>query len=556
MNRPFLMAVDAEPASLRIIGRELSRRYGQDYRVICESSATAALRRLEKLRDAGEPVAVILADYGLPEMNGSEFLARAHALYTTAKRGLLFAWGDRTASQPVLRAMALGQIEYYLTKPAQEPDEQFHRVIAEFLDEWTRGFGARFVAVRIIGEQWSPRSHELRDVLGRNGLPYDFIESHTDEAAALLRKAGLDASRLPVLILHDGEVLVDPPNERIADAFGVNNLPQGVVDIAVIGAGPAGLAAAMYGASEGLATVILEREALGGQAGSSALIRNYLGFPRGISGAELALRAFDQAWLFGAIPHLIRPVVALRRSEGVYGVKLGDGSEIMARAVVIATGISYRRLGVPGLDALTGAGVFYGAAVTEARAMQGQRVFVAGGGNSAGQAALHLAKYAEQVTLLVRAESLAESMSDYLITEISAAGNIEVLTRVEIVGGEGEGRLEALLLKDHATGTTRTAPAAALFVLIGAQPHTDWLPPEIERDSRGYILTGADLVRDGKPPAGWERLPLLLETSLFGVFAAGDVRARSIKRVAAAVGEGAATISLIHEYLAERAAPP
>jgi thioredoxin reductase (NADPH) len=325
------------------------------------------------------------------------------------------------------------------------------------------------------------------------------------------------------------------------------------VDVAIIGAGPAGLAAAMYGASEGLATVILEREALGGQAGSSALIRNYLGFPRGISGAELAIRAFEQAWLFGAIPHLIRPVVELRRSNGVYTVKLRDGGEILARAVVIATGVSYRRLGIPALDALTGAGVFYGAAVSEARAMQGQQVFVAGGGNSAGQAALHLAKYAAQVTLIVRADSLASSMSDYLITEISAAGNIAVETRVEIVAGEGEGRLEALVLKDLAAGTTRTVPAVALFVLIGAQPHTDWLPGEIERDRWGYILTGTDLVRDGTPPAGWTRLPLLLETSLPGVFAAGDVRHRSIKRVAAAVGEGATTISLIHEYLAGQA---
>ena len=549
--KPVLLAVDAAE-TFCAVERELRDRYGNDYHVVCETSAEAGMRRLQRLKTANEEVALVLADLWMSGTTGVEFLARVRKFYTSAKRVLLVAWGDRTTSEPIFQAMELGRIDYYVNKPWGSHDERFHRIIGEFLYDWAKDRLPKFEEIRVVGKQWSPRSHELRDLLGRNGVLYTFHTAESEEGRELLAQVGQNSTQLPVLILFDGQVLVDPSNEEIADACGVTPmLEQWSYDLVVIGAGPAGLAAAVYGASEGLNTLIIEGEAVGGQAGSSSLIRNYLGFPSGVSGAELASRAAEQAWLFGATFVYMRHVTRLRRAGGSLVVSLSCGNEVTARAVIIATGASYRRLGVPSLEALAGTGVFYGAAVSEAQAAQGQEVYVAGAGNSAGQAAMHLSKYASQVTLLARGDSLAASMSEYLIKEIEASENIEVRFNTQAVDGGGEGRLEHLVLEDSTSGLTETVPAAALFVLIGAEPHTSWLPQDIQRDEKGYVITGKDLSRYGHPRRGWhvERLPLLLETSISGVFAVGDVRHGSVKRVASAVGEGAIAVQMVHEYL-------
>ena len=552
-SQPVLLAVDDDPRSLGKTGRELRKRYGEDYRIVCEGSAEAGMRRLRELKAADEEVAVVLADQWMPGMSGTEFLGRVRRLYPTAKRALLIAWGDKTAQEPILRSMSLGLIDYYVNKPWRSPDERFHRIVGEFLYDWAKDRLPKFEEIRVVGERGAPRSHELRDLLRRNGVLYTFHPVDSKEGRELLAQIGHSSARLPVLVLFDGQVLVDPSNIEIADAAcGVkSSLRRKSFDLVIIGAGPAGLAAAVYGASEGLDTLVLEGEGIGGQAGTSSLIRNYLGFPWGVGGAELASRAAEQASLFGATFGYMRHATQLRRTGGGLTVHLSCGSEVTAKAVVVATGASYRGLGVPGLEALHGAGVFYGAAVSEAQAVQGQDVYVVGAGNSAGQAAMHLSKYASRVTLLARGDSLVASMSDYLIKEIEAAENVRVRLNTRVVDGDGEGWLERLVLKDFASGLTETVPAAGLFVLIGAEPHTAWLPKEIERDDRGYVVTGRDLMRYGQPRRGWhlERLPLLLETSMQGVFAVGDVRHGSVKRVASAVGEGAIAIQMVHEYL-------
>ena len=559
MPKPVLLVVDDDATALANIEFELRDRYGSGYRVVCEGSAEAGMSALEEFRTAHEDVAVVLADQWMPEMTGTEFLTRAHQLHPTVKRALLVRRGDRTTREPILQAIALGQIDHYVPKPEGSPDEEFHRAISEFLDEWTRAHYRGFVEVRIVGDSWSPRSYQLRDFFSRSGIATMFYAADSEEGQELLAHWNTTSARLPVVILFDRLVLVDPSDTEIADGFemispfGVNTLPDvRNFDLIVIGAGPAGLAAAVYGASEGLSTLVLESETFGGQAGTSSRIRNYLGFSRGISGSDLALQAYQQAWLFGASFRLAHQATGLRRDEREeLVVTLSDGTEVAGRAVVIATGVSYRRLGMPSLEALSGAGVFYGSAVTEAQVVKGREVYVVGGGNSAGQAATYLSNYASRVTLLVRGDSLAASMSDYLIREIEAAGNIDIRFNTQVIDGGGEGRLERLVLKDSLSGLTETVPAAALFVLIGARPHTDWLPQEIERDQWGFIPTGQDLLHDGRFPQGWhlEHPPLLLETSMPGVFAIGDVRHRSIKRVASAVGEGSVAIKLVHEYL-------
>ena len=550
--KPVLLAVDDEAGALREISRELRQRYGGDYRVVCKGSAEAGLRKLREFEAAGDEVALVLADQWMPEMTGTEFLTRVREVYPTAKRALLVAWGDRTAPEPILRAMSLARIDYYVNKPWGPSDERFHRVIAEFLYEWAKDHLPKFEQIRVVGEQWSPRSHELRDLLNRNGVLHSFYAADSKAGRELLAQTGQSSARLPVVALFDGQVLVDPSNREIADACGVNpSLERSSFDLIVLGAGPAGLAAAVYGASEGLDTLIVEGEAIGGQAGSSSLIRNYLGFPWGIGGAELTGRAAEQAWLFGGTFLFMRRATGLRRAGDELVVSLSCGIDVTARAVIIATGASYRRLGVPDLEALSGAGVFYGATVSEARALQDKDVYVAGAGNSAGQAVLHLSKYASRVTLLARGDTLADSMSEYLITEIEATENIDVRLNTQVVGGGGKGRLEHLVLEDSVAGTTETVCAAALFVLIGVQPHTGWLPEEIKRDETGYVVTGHDLMRNGQMPEEWplERAPLMFETSMPGVFAAGDVRYGSVKRVASAVGAGAIAIQSVHEYL-------
>lgn len=552
-SRPVLLAVDDEPEALEKIERELRGRYGEHYRVVCETSAEAAMERLGEFERDGQSLAVVLADHWMPGMSGVEFLTRVREIHPTAMRGLMVGRGDRTAPEPIVQAMSLGRIDYYLTKPWGESDERFHRVVSEFLYDWAKDRLPKFEDIRVVGEQWAPRSHELRDLLARNGVQHSFHPADSEEGRDLLARVGHESARLPVLVFFDGQVLVNPSNGEIAEACGVNpDLDPGRFDLIVIGAGPAGLAAAVYGASEGLDTLISEGQAVGGQAGTSSLIRNYLGFPQGIGGAELARRAAEQAWLFGGTFVFMYHATSLRRDSEGLAVGFSCGRELRARAVIVATGASYRRLDVPSLDPLHGAGVFYGAAVAEARAMQGEEVYVVGAGNSAGQAAMHLSKYASRVTLLIRGGSLAASMSRYLIDEIEAARNIEVRNNTRVVDGSGAGRLERLVLEDSLTSDTETVPAAGLFILIGAKPHTGWLPEEIERDEAGFIFTGRDLPSYGRARHGWHlgRLPLQLETSMPGVFAVGDVRHGSVKRVASAVGEGSIAIHGVHEYLA------
>jgi thioredoxin reductase (NADPH) len=549
---PVLFVVEHDAEDLNRVGQELRRRYSSDYRIICERSASKALQTLEAMRVAGEDVAVVLADAWIPEVSGSELLARVRELHPHAKRALLIAWGawgDRPTADAVLRAMALGHIDYYVLKPWQSPDELFHRTIAEFLHEWTRTHPSRPREIAIVAERRSPRAHELKSLLARNGVPHAFHPSDTAAGRQLLREAGREGADVPVVILLDGRVLVDPTNAELAGGYGVTTEldEQREFDVVVVGAGPAGLAAALYASSEGLRTLAIERESIGGQAGSSSLIRNYLGFSRGVSGAELAQRAYQQAWVFGTSFLLMREVVGLRVAGDRHLVTISDGSEATARAVVLATGVSYRRLGIPALEALNGSGVFYGASLPEVHALAGQDAYVVGGGNSAGQAAIHLSRSAAQVSVLVRGSSLADSMSPYLVDEIAAAANIEICLNTQVIDGGGEGRLERLTLSDTVTGETRAVDAAALFILIGARPHTEWIPEVVERDQWGFLLTGIDLPRvEGR---SLERPVAMYETSVPGLFAVGDVRHRSVKRVASAVGEGSVVIQQVQEYL-------
>jgi thioredoxin reductase (NADPH) len=551
-RRPVLLVVDDEAESLDRAGQELRRRYSSDYRVVCERSAPKALQTLGAMRAAGEEVAVVLADQWTPEVTGSELLARVRELHPLAKRALLIAWGawgDRATAEAVLRAMALGHIDYYVLKPWQSPDELFHRTISEFLHEWTRTQTARPREIAVVAERRSARAHELRSLLARNGVPHAFHPSDSAEGRRLLAEAGREEADVPVVVLLDGRVLVDPSNAELAGGYGVTTEldEQHDFDVVVIGAGPSGLAAAVYASSEGLRTLAIERESIGGQAGSSSLIRNYLGFSRGVSGAELAQRAYQQAWVFGTRFLLMREVVRLETEGERHLVTISDGSEATARAVVLAMGVSYRRLGIPALEALSGTGVFYGASISEAQALAGQQAYVIGGGNSAGQAALHLSRYAKQVSLLVRGSSLAGGVSRYLVDELAAAENIDVRLNTQVIDGGGQGRLERLTLRDAVTGETHEAEAAALFVLIGSRPHTEWLPEVVERDEWGFLLTGPDLARAN----AWslDRPPFMYETSVPGVFAVGDVRHRSVKRVASAVGEGSVAIQQVHEHL-------
>jgi thioredoxin reductase (NADPH) len=542
-----VLVVDDEPGSLRALAQELESRYGANYRVVARASAQDALATLAELRAEGVAVPLVLADQWMPETTGIELLARVRELHPTARRGLLISWGDRSVNAPILAAAALGQIEFYLPKPSWSPDEEFHLALTASLGEWWRLQGGRYEAVTVIGGARHARSHEIRDLLTRNSVPFGFHRSDSEEGRAALRRLGLLAEEGPVVALYNGIVLVDPTNAEVGQALGVDvRPPERTYDVLIVGAGPAGLAGAVYGASEGLRTAVLEREAFGGQAGTSSLIRNYPGFPWGVSGVELAWRTYQQAWTFGTQFSYGNPATSLADGGGLHVVGLEDGSEVRSRAVIIATGVSYRRLGVSGLEALVGAGVFYGAATVQAQAMVGGHAFVVGGGNSAGQAALHLAKYARQVSVLVRSGSLAASMSDYLIREIDNAPNVDVRHCVDVVGGGGDGRLEYVRVRDRLSGAVGSLPAAGLFVLIGAEPFTGWLPEVLGRDRWGYVLTGADAAES------WplERAPLPLETTLPGVFAVGDVRHGSVKRVASAVGEGSMCIHQVHQYLA------
>ena len=555
LSRPALVAVDDDGAALARIAGELHRRYGPDYRVVCDDSPLGALGALESMAERGEDVAVVLADQWMPDVTGEELLARVGRLHPHAKRGLLIewgGWGDRPTADAILRAMAMGSIDYYVLKPWRSPDELFHRTLAEFIHEWSRTQPSRPKELVVVADRWSPRAHDVTTLLARNGVPHVFHASDSAEGRQLLAETGHERDQCPIVILLDGRVLVNPSNVELAGGYGVSTDLDGgqrEFDVVVVGAGPAGLAAAVYASSEGLRTLVVEREAIGGQAGSSSLIRNYLGFSRGVSGAELAQRAYQQAWVFGTSFLLMREVTGLREEGGRRAVKVSDGSEVVTDSVVLATGVSYRRLGIPSLESLVGSGVFYGSSLSQPHVLAGERVLVVGGGNSAGQAALHLARYAAAVTILVRGASLAESMSQYLVDEIRAAEKVDVRFKAEVIDGGGDGRLERVTVRDAVTGETSSVPAAALFVLIGASPRTDWLPASVARDHWGYVLTGGDVVGEGSSPL--DRPPLMFETALPGVFAVGDVRQRSVKRVASAVGEGAVAIQQVHRYLSE-----
>ncbi len=559
-ERAAIVIASRDVGVQKALGEELSGRYGVDYRiVICDEPAVLEPVIRELLAD-GMPVALVIGGVGETDPEGIEVLARVRDIDRTVSRVAAVRWGEWDTARPVFDAVTMGKIDHWVTRPVQSPDEHFHESITRFLGEWSSRHGGGFEAVQIIGEHWSARSQELRDTFTRNGIPIGFYDADSVRGQQLLRELRAGSAELPVVVLRFGgqrSALANPSNLEIADAFGLTTpIPdEEVFDVAVVGAGPAGLAAAVYASSEGLRTVVIEREAIGGQAGTSSMIRNYPGFAQGISGSTLAFEAYQQAWFFGTTFVFMRQVDRLKREAGYYRLRLSDGGVLTSRTVVIGTGATYRRLGVPALEDLQGRGVFYGAGVSEAPAMRGRKIFVVGGGNSAGQAALHLAKWAEQVTILVRSRSLTESMSDYLIREIDAAPNVAVNYGVQVAGGGGTDHLTSLTLEDTTTRARRSVPAGGLFVLIGSEPRTEWLGEDLARDRWGFILTGQNVPDDARTDWAADQQPLLLETSLPGVFAAGDVRAGAVQRVASAVGEGAITIPLVHRYLEGIAVP-
>lgn len=549
-SKPVIFALDDDPEVLAAIQRDLRREFGKDYRIMRAETGAAALEALEQMKLRNDEVALFLVDQRMPEMSGVEFLGSAREMYPSARRALLTAYADTSAAIQAINEISL---DYYLMKPWDPPEENLFPVLHDLLEQWQASYRPAFEGLRVIGHQWSPDAHRVKDFLARNRVPYRWIDLEADPTAHTLISYLGDAT-LPVVLLQDGTPLMNPSNVQIAESVGLKTqAAQPFYDLAIVGAGPAGLAAAVYGASEGLRTILIEREAPGGQAGTSSRIENYLGFPSGLSGSDLARRAVAQATRFGV--EILTPAEVVNvRIDGQFRVLvLSDGSEITCHALMIATGVSYRRIDVLGCDALTGAGVYYGAAMTEAPSVQGQDVFIVGAGNSAGQAAMYFCRYAETVYMVVRGESLGKSMSQYLVDQIDATPNIKTLTYTEVMAVHGSEHLEGVTLINKQTHDTQKFPAAALFVFIGALPHTDWLEGIVERDEHGFILTGNDLVRDGKPPKNWklDRLPFLLEASVPGIFVAGDVRHRSVKRVASAVGEGSIAVQFIHQYLGE-----
>ena len=544
-SRPAIVVVDDEPAVLAAVARDLRRRFGEDYRILRAGSGPEALELLREVRARGDQVALLIADQRMPVMAGTEYLVEARTVFPDAKRALLTAYADTEAAIAAINEVAL---DYYLLKPWDPPEEEFFPVVEDLLETWQAGAALESGGVRVIGHRFSKESREVRDFLARNRVLARWIDVERDaEARELLEVFDIDADRLPVALLEDGSVLERPSVLELAEHLGVSAQPiEEHYDLVIVGGGPAGLAAAVYGASEGLRTVMVERETPGGQAGQSTRIENYLGFPAGVSGSDLARRATSQARRLGAELLNVQDVVALR-PEGVGRfVELSGGNTLSSHCVLVASGVSYRKLDVPGFEALTGAGVSYGAAPAEARSCADQSVVVIGGANSAGQAALYLSTHANRVTMLVRGRSLQASMSHYLVERLETSENIDVRTQTQALAAEGDGHLEALRVRGP--DGEETLPADACFVFIGASPRTDWLSGVVARDERGFILAGPDVPENGWPLG---RDPYVLETSVPGVFVAGDVRARSVKRVASAVGEGSMAVSLIHQYLAD-----
>jgi thioredoxin reductase (NADPH) len=548
-SRAAVLTVDDDPAVSRAVARDLRRRYGDRYRIVRAESASDGLDALRQMKLRGDLVAAILADYRMPELNGIEFLEQAMDIYPGARRVLLTAYADTGAA---IDAINVVDLDHYLLKPWDPPEEKLYPVVDALLDAWLESDHRPVPETKVVGHRWSARSSEVREFLARNQVPYRWYASDEPEGQRLLAAAKTDGLALPVVITPDGDPMVEPSDAELAARVGLATTPsKDFYDLIVIGGGPAGLGAAVYGASEGLRTVLVERLATGGQAGQSSRIENYLGFPDGVSGAQLTDRARRQATKFGAEVLTTREVTGLQVRGPARRVTFADGTFLDAQAVILATGVSYRRLGAPGLDDLTGRGVYYGSALTEAAACAGQDVYVVGGANSAGQAAVYLSRFAKSVTLLVRGPSLEKSMSYYLIRQIADIPNIAVRTRTEVTEASGEDHLERLTLRDTVRDTTETVDAQLLFLFIGAAPLTDWLDGVVVRDARGFVITGPDLSPGGARPRGWplDRMPYYLETSVPGVFVAGDARAESAKRVASAVGEGAMAVMLVHRYL-------
>jgi len=553
MAKPVLVTIDDDPEVLRAVERDLRKRYADRYRVVRADSGALALQALDTLKKRNEAVALLLADQRMPEMSGVEFLNKAILLYPDARRVLLTAYADTDAA---IQAINQAHINHYLLKPWDPPEEQLYPVLDDLLEDWQAGYRPVFDGVRVLGHRWSPRSYALRDFLARNQVPYRWLDAEAAERDKEVRDAmelaKLDCLKFPAAIFMDNSSLSDPSTGELAARLGLRmTATTSFYDLLIVGGGPAGLAAAVYGASEGLTTVMIEREAPGGQAGMSSRIENYLGFPSGLSGSDLARRAVAQARRFGVEILAPQEAISLRVEGGSKFVKLADGVELGAKSLLIATGVAYRKLDVPGMERLQGAGVYYGAAMTEAATCKDEDVYVVGGANSAGQAAMYFSRYAGRVVMLVRGGSLAAGMSQYLIEQIRQTPNIHVELNSQVTEVFGTDHLEQLAILCSTSGDTQRVPATSLFIFIGAAPGTDWLHGAVERDDKGFILTGSDLLKAGRPPKGWplERDPWLLEASVPGIFVAGDVRFRSIKRVASGVGEGANSVQFVHQYL-------
>lgn len=552
MAKPIIFTLDDEPQVLNAVNRDLRAHYRGDYRIMQAGSGAEALEIVKKLKQRNTPVALFLVDQRMPQMGGTDFLAEARKFFPNAKKVLLTAYADTEAAIASINAIGL---DYYLMKPWDPPEQNLYPVLDDLLSDWQSSVDLPYDGIRVAGTIWSASSHDVKDFLSRNRIPYQWLDIEQDSQAFELVEASQEGQhKLPVVFFPDGKVLVDPDLVTLAEATGLRtHATEPFYDYIIIGGGPAGLAGAVYGASEGLKTLLIEKEATGGQAGTSSRIENYLGFPSGVSGSDLAQRATIQATRLGAEILTAQEVTGIRVEDPYRYVKLGDGSELGCKAMLISTGVSVRKLEVPGIEPLTGAGVYYGAALTEAANFRGRHIFVVGGANSAGQASMFFSRYASKVTMLVRSSSLQLGMSQYLVDQIGDTANIEVLTRTEVVEVHGGDRLESITIINKDTEQTNTLPAAALFIFIGAAAHTEFLAGIVERNSTGFILTGTDLIRDGKHPKGWNRNrdPFLLETSVPGIFAAGDVRHGSTKRVASAVGEGAVSVRFAHQYLKE-----
>jgi thioredoxin reductase (NADPH) len=548
MPKPIILAVDDEPQVLSAISSDLRRQYGEKYRIVRADSGQTALEALQEILTRGEIVALILSDQRMPGMGGVELLEKSKDLFPLARRALLTAYADTGAA---IRAINTARLDYYLLKPWDPPEQKLYPVLDDLLEEWTSGYRPPFEGVRVVGHRWSPDSHAIKDFLGRNQVPFQWLDLSADPEASQLATSSPNA-RLPIIILADGTRMENPTSLQLAEKVGLKVRAESpFYDLIIIGGGPAGLAAAVYGASEGLRTVMVERQAPGGQAGSSSLIENYLGFPGGVSGDELSRRAVTQAMKFGVEILAPQEVCGIHQKGPFRNVRLVDGSEISGHAVLISTGVRWRQLDAPGLTALQGRGVYYGATMQEASLFKGETVYIVGGANSAGQAAMHFASFASKVVMVIRAGQLGAGMSDYLMERIETAPNIEVLPFTQIYEAHGEYNLEKLTLENVQNGERTQVETAGLFIFIGAEPFTDFVSDIVMRDEKGFILTGVDLMTDGKAPRGWplERDPMALESSVPGVFVAGDVRHGSMKRVASGVGEGSTAISLVHQYL-------